>query len=542
MSRRKRGSQPAAAPPDRRGAAATPPPAAAVSAPRGAKPIAMAPSSPHETSVVEIAPGVLRRIHLLASAALMMVYLAVMSGHLASVDGMMMYRQAHAIVFDGSLRLRTTVWDWKGKPLANSQYGIGQSLLYLPGLALASGLADEMPVSAESPKKPATFYYQQMYEDPLYRFGASWIHAVIAAAAAFLVARMASALGASARASLWALAFLGIGSLQFAYARGDFAQPLAGLCWLAALLASLRYRDGGARSALWCAAAAAGYAILVRPVEGTLLMPVALLVMLPEARNRWRKHLPLPLLALGFAAAIAVGVTLLVNWARTGSPLDFGYTSKAGWGVPEATRIAAVLVSPARGILWHLPAMVLVPFGVLALARRSRLQVAWAMLGLCAAMLVVTTCWHVWWGGWCWGLRIFLPALPLLAVLAGAGVDRLGAATRRWLPGALLASGLLWTLPGVLTDLLAGYAQMADEAGGAWKTAAFPPWGAWSFLRRTIAENATDTKAIDVLWLRLVHDTGEWILVVPVLLLALAAALALFGRKLLVEAENAAVR
>ncbi|MFN2377035.1 MAG: hypothetical protein ABR538_10885 [Candidatus Binatia bacterium] len=530
MKHRKSGNRSAGKAPDRRGGpAATPSPAAA--------PTTTPPRRP--AVAVEVDPGPLRRVHALAAAALMMVYLAVMSGHLASVDGMMMYRQAHAIVFDGSVRLRTKVWDWKGKPIANSQYGIGQSLLYLPGLALASGLADAMPVSPERPKKPATLYYQQLYEDPLYTFGASWIHAVIAAVAAFLVARMTSVLGASARASLWALAFLGIGSLQFAYARGDFAQPLAGLCWMAALLASLHYRDSGSRPALWCAAAAAGYAVLVRPVEGMMLMPVALLVMLPEARTQWRDRLPLPLLALGSAAAVAVGLTLLVNWARSGTALDFGYTDKAGWGVPEAVRVAAVLVSPARGILWQLPAMVLVPLGVLALARRGRLQVAQAMLGLCATMLVVTTCWHVWWGGWCWGLRIFLPAIPLLAVLAGAGVDRLGATTRRWLPGSLLAAGFVWTLPGVLTDLLAGYAQMADGAAGAWKPAAFPPYGAWGFLKRTFAENATDTKAIDVLWLRLSHQTGDAILLVPVLLLALAVALALLSRKLLLEAERA---
>ena len=479
-----------------------------------------------------------RRSPALAAASLLLLYLAVMSGHQASVDGLLMQRQAQAIVLDHSVRLRTPVWTWTGDPMWNSQYGIGQSLLYIPGFLVASPLASLVPLSEQRPRQPATFYYQAMYEDPLYTVGGSWVHAVIVALAAYLVARLTSALGCSRRAALWAMAFYGIGSVTFAYARGDFAQPLAGLCWTAALLAALRFRESGATSALWACAAIVGYGILTRPFEGLLLVPAVLFLMLPARPADWGLRALGTVLVVGVGALTAVGITLLVNWARFGDALHFGYSDRARWVLPEAARIAAVLVSPGRGILWQFPAIVLVPLGMVALARLGQRRAMLAIAALGVAMLVTTTCWHVWWGGWCWGLRLFLPAIPLLAVVAGAGVDRLGAGSRRWLPGLSLLAGLAWALPCVLTDPLAGYAKMADGPAGAWKLEAFPPYGAWQFLKRLGVERATDTDGVDILWFRLAHATGDWSLLVPVVLLALAIALVAASRRALLAEER----
>ena len=103
---------------------------------------------------------------------------------MSSMDGFLMQRQAHALVFEHSIRFQTPGWFWTGEPVWNSKFGIGLSLLYVPGMMLASPLASLVPTSGERPQRSAMFYFQQLYENPLYTVGGSWVHAVISAFAA----------------------------------------------------------------------------------------------------------------------------------------------------------------------------------------------------------------------------------------------------------------------------------------------------------------------------------------------------------------------
>lgn len=488
------------------------------------------------TTTTGATPGAGRRVHALAAAALLMVYLAVMSGHMTSMDGFLIQRQAQSLALEHSIRFQTPARFWKGEAIWTSKFGIGLSLLYVPGMMLASPLAAMVPTAMEQPQKAATFYFKQLYENPLYTVGGSWVHAVIAAFGAYLVARLMTALGCSLRATLWGMAFYGIGSSTLVYSRGDFAQPLEGLCWTAALLAAVRFRHSGASSALWACAAAVGYAILTRPFEGMLLLPAVLALVVPARLSQWNLRALRPVLAVVAGALVAVAITGLVNWARSGSAVEFGYRLENAWRVPDASRLAHVLVGPARGILWEFPAIVLVPLGAVALVRRGCRREAQALLLLCGALLLNTASWKMWWGGWCWGLRLFLPAIPLLAVVAGAGIDRLGPNLRRWLPGLALLAGFVWALPGVLTDMLEGFARMTDAAPTAWTLDAFPPYGAWRFLKRPFPDTAIDNDVVDILWFRLAPVTGYWSLLVPIVLLAFAVLLAVWSaRELLAE-------
>jgi hypothetical protein len=374
---------------------------------------------------------------------------------------------------------------------------------------------------------------RELYEDPLYRFGASWVHALIVAAAAYLVARLVLALGGTNRASLWGMAFYGIGSSAIVYARGDFSQPLEGLCWAAAILGAVRVRRSSAPGAAIVCALALTYAIFTRPIEGVLLAAAVLALLVP-ARSiaQWRFDALRPALFAAGGTLAGVAITLLVNTARFGNPLQFGYGDDNGWVMPVAGRWAGALVSPGRGIIWEFPALLLVPLGLLSLYRAGHVREIAMFLLLPAALFVNTVAWYMWWGGWCWGLRLFMPAVPLLAALAGAGVDRLRGAARIWLPAVCLLGGLVWALPGTLTDILAGYPDATGE-GRDWVLAAYPPAGAWRFIDRILAVAPDDVHAIDVLWLRLAHSTGNWSLVVPMVLIAAAVTLAVKGVRLL---------
>ncbi len=469
----------------------------------------------------------------------MLVYLAVMSGHMTSMDGFLLQRQARALALEHSVNFRTPAWFWMGEQILSSKFGIGLSLAYVPGMLFASPLASLVPESAERPKKTFLYYYRQLYEDPLYKVGAAWVHAAIAALSAYLVARLMTALGCSRRASIWGMALYGVGSSALVYSRGDFTQPLVGLCWLAALLAAVRFRLSASAPAIWGCAAAVGYAILTRPLDGLLLFVAVLPLVTPLSPSAWSLRALRPAFVVTSGVVVAVLLTGLVNWARTGDAWNTGYRLENGWSIPDLARISYVLVGPARGVLWEFPAVLLLPLGVVALRARGKSFETLVLLSLCGALLLNTAAWKVWWGGWCWGLRLFVPAVPLLAVVAGAGIDRLGGRARSVVPGLLLLAGFVCALPGVVTDPLGGFARFTDGKPLSWTLSAFPPWGAWRFLQKPFPNTPIDTDVVDILWFRLAPATGYWSLLVPVLLVGAAAALAVRCAREMREEERA---
>ena len=469
------------------------------------------------------------------ASALAALYLAVMSGHLSSMDGLYMARQARAFVVEHSVRFQTPVWTWRPEPTWNSNYGIGLSLLYAPGMLAAAAFGLKAPIAMETPPDVFAVYVEELYKDPLYIAGASWVHALIVGVSALLVARLVIALGGSRAASLWGMAFYGLGSSALVYSRGDFAQALEGLCWAAAILAAVHVRRSGNRWSLPACGAAVLYAILTRPVEGALLVPAVAGIVLPAGTPvTWRPSALKPAVLVCLAALGGVVITLVVNWVRFGDALRFGYDADNGWVIPDLHRWAGALVSPGRGILWEFPAILLLPFGALALVQAGRLREVVAMLVLCAALFVNTIAWYMWFGGWCWGLRLFTPATPLLASVAGLGVDRLKGALRRWLPVLCLLAGFVWALPGTITDVMGGYGNATGE-GKDWLLTAYPPIGAWQFVDRWFATGLDDAHAVDILWFRLARATGYWSVAVPLVLLAISIVLGARGMRLLLR-------
>jgi hypothetical protein len=367
------------------------------------------------------------------------------------------------------------------------------------------------------PNQP--YDWGQFYLDPLYTIAVAPTHALIAAATAFLIGICCRELGLDRRTALCGMALYGIGSPALVYARGDWNQPLTGLCWLAACYAALRYRRAGGREMLALASAAVGYAILTRPVEGLLLVPAVLLLLCAR---------PLPWRAYGAVLAGAAGgmaITLAANALRQGSPFVTGYGDE-GWTNPLLVGLGGLAFSPGRGLLWAFPATLLVPLGLWRWWRGGQRRTALGIGGLVAAQVLNVALWHIWWGGWNWGPRLLVPALPLIALLAAAGLAQLPARWRAPLATALLAAGLLWALPGVLTNLLGGYAGTYDGTAGSFRVRAYPPLGAWAFVQRWRASGLADANAVDILWLRTARASGNASLIPGILLLAASAAFA----------------
>lgn len=462
------------------------------------------------------------RPEVLAAAGLVILYLVVASGHLQSIDGLVMYRQGVSLAYHQSLHWSPPIL-W-GDARTTSSYGIGLSLLYVPGLLLWSWLQAHMPVPL------GQYDFSLLYADPVWPLAGASAQILVTVAAAYLVARLLRELGFSTGPALWGMALYGLGSPAIAYTRSDVAQPLEGLCWIAAIYGALLFRRSGRSRWLWGCGMAVCLAVLTRPLEGLFILPAALAMALPGLRFwRWQRAVWTTFVVIGGWFGAAVLVTMLVNIGRFGGPLNFG--SIVSYTTPLPVGLAGALVSPGRGMLWAFPAIVLVPLGLRRLWRSPHRLVAAVLAGLCGALLLNVSLWTWWWGGWNWGLRLFLPALPLLAVLAGAGVAELRGAASTWVPAVLLAGGLLWAIPATVTDLLGGYAGTYNGTAENFRLDAYPPIGAWRFLHHWRALFHADSAAADLIWLRLARASHNLSLLPPVLLTLLATAVVLPIRK-----------
>jgi hypothetical protein len=446
----------------------------------------------------------------LAAMALICFYLALLSGHLYSIDGLLMYRQSLSLAYAHSIHLTPPIL-W-GAKITDSKYGLGLSLLYLPGLILWSWLAPYIPQSGSNPYNWAMFY-----QDPLYTVAGAPIQILIAVASAYLLARLLRELGFGRATALWGMALYGLASPAIVYAKADWAQPLAGLCWIAALYGAIRFGRTGVRRDLGITALAVGYAVVTRPVEGTLLLPAVLAILAPRRRLMlWPRGVRQAMGVVLGSYLVGLALTLVVNWARYGSPLNFGYAGE-GWTAPLQLSLPAVLVSPGWGIIWEFPAILLAPLGVAYLFRREQGRIGVIMGGLIIAQLLNTAAWHDWAGGWNWGLRLFVPALPITTVLAIAGMAGLPDRLRPWLPALLFAAGAIWAAPCVLTNLLGGYAGMVSSAQ-IYLFSNYAPIGAWQFMH--------SWRDLDILWVRSSQGSGNTSLILGVLLLVGATVLA----------------
>jgi hypothetical protein len=457
-------------------------------------------------------------LELWASCALLLLYLALMSGHLHSIDGLLVYNQAKSLAFEQSFQFGEPLWP--GSTSMTSKYGLGLSLLYVPGLLVFSWLRAYAPVPTV-PFDPVLFY-----ADTLYTVALAPLHAVVIASTAYLVALLCREMDMSRAASLWGLALYGLGSPAIIYSKGDWNQPLEGLCWMAALYAAVRFRRTGSLATLLGLGAAVCYAFLTRPVEGTLVFLAVVVLLAPSLHLRqWHKGSLYGVAVVVGSYSVGMLITMLANWGRYGNPMNFvGEYEGEGWTNPILVGLAGTLISPGRGILWQFPAVLLLLFEWKRIRWGVHRKTALVLAGLVGVQVLNVSAWVIWWGGWNWGLRLLVPALPLLAVLAAGSIDVLPRA-RRHAPMILLLLGLLWSSPGVVTDMAAGYGAKFNSTNNFFLDA-HPFIGAWTYLHHWFGDSLTDVHGIDILWFRLARQTDFLSLIVPILLTATAAVLA----------------
>jgi len=444
-----------------------------------------------------------------AAAGLFLIFLALVSGHLYSIDGLEYFRVAERMAFDGSVVFNPPL-TW-GNPITAPITPIGFSLIQMPAVLLAGLARPLQPTFSSAPYDMAL-----LYGDPVYTL-ASWVNPFVVALTGALVFRTAGRLGASKRVAMVVALATVLGSPLFFYARADFAQPLATLLMLGIVgLLIDGFQRRNVRPGLMTGAVA--LAILTRPVDGLLIAFLAL-VLLCLPLGDWRPLRDGRRLGVEVAIGVLVGmaVTFTVDVIRFGAPLDFGYQPNFIGSLKFG--LLAELVSPGRGLLWYFPLLALAPVGAWVLWRKGLRHETAAMVLPVLIYLPVYAKWQGL-GGWCWGPRFLVPLIPLLGLLAGS----VAWSQRRHAPllmfGVLAIAGGLANVAHLAVDQLASfwpvYGDCVYGTPGFWRQfeiGAFAPIGSWQMYDPAAGP--------DIMWLHLAGSTHGASVVVFVLLLLL---------------------
>src|SRR5713101_509621 len=265
------------------------------------------------------------------------------------------------------------------------------------------------------------------------------------AATATLVLLISLRVGSSTKGAILAALSYAFGTIALAYARTFYAEPMLALLTAGAIYAAL----GESPPQVAYAGICSTLAVLAKPT-GVLVGPLIALYLLAKGRS-WRLS-AIP--ALGSFAGLAV--YCVYNYKRFGHPLTFGQPwSFAITAVPEG--LVGLLLSPGRGLLWYCPPIIL---SVVAFRKARRLNFSAGLLivSVFAGFLSVHSLWSFWSGGWSWGPRFLLPAIPGLAALLGV----LDSHWRRALISLSLI-GFLINAPTLVTYYERYYAEMNEQ-------------------------------------------------------------------------------
>lgn len=304
-------------------------------------------------------------------------------------DTRIMLQVTRSILDDGGFRV---VDDEFGFNSPYASYGLGMSLLFLIPSAIADATGGDAANAAMMTNA--------------FAFGLTAIALLALARTMDLRWSRAAAVAGLTAAGTMLLPYAGSGYSELALA-GAIALGLT------AVGASTR----GRRWAAPLGGVAVGMATLLRTDSLLAVAPAVVAgVLLAVPADRRRQEL----------VRIAAGATpFLVVWAwynavRFGNPWTLGYAGTEGFAGDFPAGLFGLTLSPARGLLWYAPLLLVALAGARAAWRLNR-PLALAAAIVLVGRLILFASWSSWWGGVTWGPRFLVPAMPALAVgLAGA--------------------------------------------------------------------------------------------------------------------------
>jgi hypothetical protein len=132
--------------------------------------------------------------------------------------------------------------------------------------------------------------------------------------------------------------------------------------------------------------------------------------------------------------------------------------------MPFLSGARMLLLEPSKSVILFAPVTVLLPFALVRLWHRDR-QAAVLISSTAAITFVVAALWHNPNGGWCWGPRLLIPAIPSSLAAIGPWMDT---PFRRMLAVGLFAVGFAISAPAVAISTQIQQLDVPPPAGGVW--------------------------------------------------------------------------
>ena len=314
-----------------------------------------------------------------------------------------------------------------------SRYGPGQSLAGAPFYLLGRLLA----LTAKG--QPAQLFA---------KLSISLLNPLCTAATGALLYALARSLGWQHRTGLIAALAYTLTTMACAYSKTFFTQPGATCCVVAAAYAARRFRLGHGDRWLLASGTALGAMLLLRNMA-VIALPAFTLYLAPSA---WRRPARLRrALVFGAPLAGALLFNAAYTWLRFGDFFGLNY--------PEVTADQALvyglyglLFSPGKSFFLYNPAVLAGLVGLAAMVMQGHRAEAMLAGLLFLTYLLLHAPLNIWHGGWNWGPRYLLPALPLLVLAAGALLEAPRVRGAKVLLVALCLLGLGIQMPAVLVD------------------------------------------------------------------------------------------
>lgn len=212
----------------------------------------------------------------------------------------------------------------------------------------------------------------------------------------------------------WSMLAVGLGTqlLQYSALQPGWSHVYS-FCAVALFLLAAQ-RIGGSGSPWWIVAAGAlfGLIVLIRPVNGLVMLAVPVLLG-PQLKHAWKRLRAQALFTLvgSLLALLVIGVQPLLWHAQVGHWYAYGYQGEGfHWDRPEAMK---VLFGFRRGLFLWAPVLLLSLVGTIGLLKRDRWRGAW-MLAYWIANTYVISAWWIWYYGSGFGSRVFVDHYPVL--------------------------------------------------------------------------------------------------------------------------------
>lgn len=316
------------------------------------------------------------------------------------------YGYLQAVFIRGDLGREADVWEYvRHTPSGTlNKYYCGTALMMAPWFLVGHDIA------LGDPKAPRDGL--SVHEMRAISIGA-WCYLLLGLLALRSVLRR---LGISEGATTWALLAIGLGTqlLQYSALQPGWSHIHSFFVFSLFLLCAQRLALGG--SPWWMVACAAllGLIVLIRPVNGLVVLALPVLVgnRLPLLLKRIGQH-PWILAISMLAGAAVVSVQPALWHAQTGQWYAYGYSGEGfHWSRPEMLK---VLFGFRRGLFLWAPVLLLSLLGTLVLLRRDPWR-GFGMLLYLALNTYIISAWWIWYYGSGFGSRPFVDHYPVLAI------------------------------------------------------------------------------------------------------------------------------